>query len=78
MSWGNDPDTLLMAIAEGAAKRTGHPEGSLEYKRAYRAAYNPVDDSEGNEYLASLDREIEELENGVLKGSDLDQGKGTR
>ena len=64
MSWGADPDTLSMAIAEGVAERTGHPEGSLEYMLAYRAAYEPVDDSEGNPYLASLDRQIEALEKG--------------
>lgn len=62
MSWGADPDTLSMAIAEGAAEQTGHPEGSLEYLRAYRAAYEPVDDCEGNPYLASIDKEIEALE----------------
>lgn len=61
MSWGDDPDTLSMALAEGAAERTGHPEGSLEYLIAYRAAYDPVGDIEGNEYLVELDREIDEL-----------------
>lgn len=62
MSWGADPDTLSMAIAEGVAEQTGHPEGSLVYLRAYRLAYEPVDDSDGNPYLASLDKEIEALE----------------
>jgi hypothetical protein len=61
MSWGADPDTLSMAMAEGVAERTGHPKGTLEYAMAYRMAYDPVDDSEGNEYLAELDKEIAEL-----------------
>lgn len=61
MSWGCDPDTLSMAIAQGAAERTGHPEGSLEYLVAYRDAYEPVGEIEGNEYLEALDKEIEVL-----------------
>lgn len=68
MSWGVDPDTLSMAFAEGVAERTGHPEGSLEYLIAYRAAYDPVGDIEGNDYLAALDKEIDEL-----KASKLNQ-----
>jgi lysophospholipase L1-like esterase len=76
MSWGADPDTLSMAIAEGAAERTGHPEGSLEYLKAYRAAYDPVDDAEGNPYLAALDKEITELEKHDPKQSDRVTGEG--
>lgn len=61
MSWGCDPDTLSMAMAEGVAERTGHPEGSLEYLIAFRDAYVPVGEIEGNSYLEALDKEIEEL-----------------
>ena len=69
MSWGADPDTLSMAIAEGVAERTGHPEGSLEYMIAYRAAYDPVGEIEGNEYIAALDKEIDEMKASKLARS---------
>ncbi|NTF17988.1 hypothetical protein G6L37_06195 [Agrobacterium rubi] len=66
MGWGCDPDTLSMAMAEGAAERTGHPQDSLEYKIAYREAYQPVDETEGNEYLAALDKEIDAMKAALL------------
>jgi hypothetical protein len=67
MGWGCDPDTMSMAGAEGVAERSGHPEGSLEYAIAYRNAYIPVGNAEGNEYLARLDADIEKLK--TLRGA---------
>lgn len=66
MGWGSHPDTLSMAQASGAADRTGHPEGSLEWTKAYRSAYEaqnrdePFGDSL-KEYLDGIDRRIIEL-----------------
>jgi hypothetical protein len=64
MGWYNHPDTLSIAIAKGDAKATGHPEGSLEFKRAFRDAYDKQNRGQGldeklDAYLKKLDEQIE-------------------
>lgn len=64
MSWCADPDTLSIAAAQGAVKRLGIELDTVEWMIAYRAAYDPVDGLEDNEYLQSLDEQIEIAQNG--------------
>jgi hypothetical protein len=66
MGWYCHPDTLTIARAQGIADRTGHEKGSLEWRRAYRDAYERAaggsyPDSLAR-YLAALDEGIAELE----------------
>ncbi len=67
MGWGTDPDRLSIAMAQGVAERTGYSEESLEYKIAYRDSYAPVGDTEGNEYLDALDKEIDDLKRKIAQ-----------
>ena len=70
MGWG-DPDTLLIAMAEGAARRQNIAPGTLEWMKAFRAAYNP-EAADGNEYLKALDEQIQAVvDGGPVPGSDI-------
>ena len=67
MGWGTHPDTLTIARAQGIAKRQGFQEGTLEYQKAYRAAYEEAAGAESRglaEHLKRLDDVIDRWEGG--------------
>ena len=64
MGWYNHPDTLSIAVAKGCAKATGYPEDSVEFKRAFRDAYEELNRGQGNDekldvYLRKLDKALD-------------------
>lgn len=64
MSWGSHPDTLTLASARGFALATGHPEGSLEYLKAFRVGYEKA---AGGSYPDSLARLLARMDAGIAE-----------
>jgi hypothetical protein len=66
MSWGSHPDTMTMNGASNLAKNQTGETNTLNYLKAYRAAYFVLADGERGvaKYISSIDSKIASLEKG--------------
>jgi hypothetical protein len=70
MGWYGDPDTGSIMTAQVVVRRLGVKPDTLEWMVAFRKAYQPVGDVEGNTYLQALDEQIAAAQVGNVANSD--------